>query len=50
MVLTSEIVCREASERALRTRQRGVQERRSKVTPVIDTLGTGEIPDLFLPL
>lgn len=47
VVLTSEIVRGEASEWALRSRQRGTRETRSKVTPVIDTLASGKVPDVF---
>lgn len=48
MVRTSERVLGEASERALRSRQRGVQETRSKVTPAIVALVIGgEISAFF---
>lgn len=47
VVLTSEIVRGEASEWALRSRQRGTRETRSKVTPVIDTLASGKVLDVF---
>lgn len=50
VVRTSETVHGEASEWALRSRQRGVEETWSKVTPVIDMLVSGEKPGIFLPL
>lgn len=47
MVRTSERVHGEASERALTSRQRGVQETRSKVTPATVALVTGGKSRLF---